>query len=166
MAAPLDKNQKRILSQLAQRAWNREAAMARARGHTLTEPIDNYRHRHVAQACGKLGLRCCSQDDYGAVKGHFLDLLGEHTQAFQAVHRGEGNGRRVAEFKLVDACKTAGVDITYADRICRTQFRCTIEEASERQLWCLVFTLRNRRKASSPKPRAIFMPQPELVHAN
>ena len=145
MAAPLDKNQKRILSQLARRAFNRELAMARGRGEKLADLNEvAFRHQHVAQACGKLGLRCCSQDDYGAVKGHFLNLLGEAGKAFEAIHHGEGNARRVAEFKVVQACEQSGVAVAYAARICASMFKCSLEDASADQLWKLMFTIKNR----------------------
>ncbi len=145
MSAPLDNRQKRILSQLARRAFNRELALARGRGEKLADLNEaEFRHQHVATACGKLGLRCCSQDDYGAVKAHFLDLLGEHGAAFKAVHHGEGNARRVAEFKLVQTCEVAGLALTYAAKICQNQFKCSLEDATEKQLWCLTFTVKNR----------------------
>jgi len=153
MSAPLTNIQKRILSQLARRAFNRELAMARGRGEKLADLNEvAFRHQHVAQACGKLGLRCCSQDDYGAVKAHFLDLLGEHTAAFTAVHHGEGNARRVAEYKLIEACKITGLGLPYAARICANQFKCELDDATEKQLWCLTFTIKNRgRKVTFAK---------------
>jgi hypothetical protein len=145
MSAPLDNNQKRILSQLARRAFNRELALARGRGEKLAELNESaFRHEHVAKACGKLGLRCCSQDDYGAVKAHFLDLLGEHGQAFKAVHHGTGNARRIAEYKLMQACEQGGLQLSYAAKICVNQFKCSLEDATEKQLWCLTFTIKNR----------------------
>ena len=153
MAAPLTNPQKRILSQLARRAFNRELALARGRGEKLAAINEvEFRHDHVARACGKIGLRCCTQDDYGAVKAHFLDLLGEHQAAFSAVHHGQGNARRVAEYKLVQACEAAKLPLTYAAKICSSQFRCALEEATEKQLWCLMFTIQNRgRKVTFAK---------------
>ena len=153
MSAPLDNNQKRILSQLCRRAFNRELALARGRGEKLAAlSEETFRHEHVAKACGKTGLRCCSQADYGAVKAHFLDLLGEHGAAFEAVHHGEGNARRVAEFKLVQACRLAGLTLAYAAKICQTQFKCSLEDATEKQIWCITFTMKNRgRKVTFAK---------------
>jgi hypothetical protein len=138
MPAPLTKPQKRYLSQLARRAW--QAAGPELDGESETD----YRHWQVALATGKAGLRCCSQDDYGAVKGHFLNLLGETTRAFQAIHHGEGNQRRVAQWKVVQACREAGVEMAYAAKICANMFKCPLEDASTDQLWKLMFTLKNR----------------------
>jgi uncharacterized protein YifE (UPF0438 family) len=153
MSAPLTHDQKRILSQLARRAFNRELALARGRGEKLAElSEESFRHQQVARATGKAGLRCCTQDDYGAVKACFLDLLGQSGQAFQAVHHGQGNARRVAEYKLVQACETARLPLSYAAKVCASQFRCTLEDASEKQLWCLTFTINNRgRKVAVAK---------------
>ena len=152
MSAPLNNSQKRILSQLAQRAYNRARALARGRGEEMTERPDDFRRRHVVTVCGKQGLRCCSQDDYGAVKGHFLDLLGEHRQAFTAVLHGEGNARRVAEYKLMEALEAAELPLSYAAAICRSQFKCSLEDATSKQIWCLTFTVKNRgRKVTIAK---------------
>lgn len=147
MASPLNNGQKRILSQLARRAWARECALSRGRGEMPDVSAAGeaaFRHEQVARACGKLGLRCCSQDDYGAVKGHFLNLLGEADKAFQAVHHGEGNARRVAEFKVVQACRETGLELAYAAKICANMFKCSLEDASTDQLWKLMFTVKNR----------------------
>lgn len=144
MSAPLTNAQKRILSQLARRAFNRELAIARGRGETLSETTEQYRHRHVAAASGKLGLRCCSQDDYGAVKAHFLDLLGESGAAVNALVHQSGNARRIAEYKLVQACEQTGLGIGYAAKICANMFKCSLEDASADQIWKLMFTVKNR----------------------
>jgi hypothetical protein len=146
MSTPLSKDQKRILSQFAQRAFNRDRAIALGRGETLPETADEYRRRHVATACGKHGLRCCSQDDYGLVKAHFQDLLGETGKAMNTLVHAEGNGRRVAEHKLVRACEAAKLSVAYAATICRNQFKCSLEDATEKQLWCLTFTVKNRAR--------------------
>jgi hypothetical protein len=146
MAAPLTNVQKRILSQLANRAYNRDLAILRGRGEIILETADDYRRRHVAAASGKHGLRCCSQDDYGAVKAHFQDLLGETGKAMNTLVHSERNGRRIAEFKLVKACEAARLSLAYAANICRAQFKCSLEDATEKQLWCLMFTVKNRSR--------------------
>ena len=138
MPAPLTNDQKRILSQLARRAWTQAGPELDGMS------ADEFRQQEVVKACGKLGLRCCSQNDYGAVKGHFLNLLGETEKAFQAVHHGEGNARRVAEYKVVQACRDAGLELAYAAKICANTFKCSLDEASTDQLWKLMFTVKNR----------------------
>jgi len=149
MSAPLTRSQKAYLAQLSERAFNRSAAIARGRGEspaTDTRTRDTWRHQQVAQACGKLGLRCCSQDDYKLVEGHFLEALGDHAQAFEAFTRAATNDRRVAEYKLREACKEAGLSLNYANAICRNQNRgANLDQVDARVLWRLVYTIRNRR---------------------
>lgn len=145
MGAPLTNGQKAYLAQLASRARNFRAAVARGQG----TPIDGrseeaFRHEEVAAACGKLGLRCASQDDYAAIKGHFLELLGQHQRAFEAEVRSATESRRQAEAVLVRECEAFGLHLAYAEAICQRQFRCGLWDASEKQIWCLVYTVRNR----------------------
>jgi hypothetical protein len=140
MSAPLSNVQKRYLSQLARRAY----AKAGADADTLS--ADDYRHAEVARASGKLGLRCCSQDDYKIVEAHFLNLLGETGRAMTSLVRHQTNPRRVAEHKLVQACAEAKVTIGYAASICRSMFKCSLDDATPDQLWKLKFTINNRAR--------------------
>lgn len=149
-------NQKKYLALLARRACNRAAALARGRGDEPgPELLDQeaFRHQAVVAACGKAGLRCCSQDDYGVVKGYLLEQLGEHGAAFEAQYHQQTNDRRVAEAVLVRECERAGLRLAYAEAICRRQYRLGLFEASEKQIWSLVFTVRNRASASRRKQK-------------
>jgi len=162
MSAPLTNDQKRILSQLARRAFNLECAKARGRGETpdtSSAAAEAFRHEHVITACRKHGLRCCSQADYGAVKAHFQDLLGESGRAMNTLVHAEGNQRRIAEYKLVQACQTAGLTLAYAASICRNQYKCSLEDATETQLWNLKFTIDKRGRALRQREA-----QPEVAH--
>lgn len=154
MSAPLTHGQKRYLSQLSDRAFRFEGAKARGRGETWPEAttavLAEYRHAEVAKACGKLGLRCCSQDDYKLVEAHFLNLLNQPGKAFAAHVRATTNDDRIAEWKLMQAIKEAaavGIDRRYAEAICKRQYGCTILEASTKQKWNLMFTIKNRASA-------------------
>lgn len=152
MAAPLSHKQKSYLSQLARRAWD----MAEREVGTP----DEFRHAEVILACGKAGLRCCSQDDYKHVEAHLLDLCGEPARAFNAHVAAVTQPVRQAGAVLARACREAGVELGYAAAICQRQFRCGLADANERQLWNLVFTVRNRglarKRAAQPQPQ----PQP------
>jgi len=165
LSAPLTNAQKRYLSQLSDRAYARQhggpTAIASSPGGedtgeggpqtgkavSPTAARAAFRHAEVARAVHKAGLRCCSQDDYGAVKAHFLHLLGEDGAALRAHVRGQNNEARVAEWKLFDEIKAAGdtgITVRYVEQICRQQFGCTITEASTKQKWSLLYTVRNR----------------------
>lgn len=155
MSAPLSHTQKRYLSQLSDRAFDRAAAQARGRGETpVTDAATRkqFRHDEVVKACGKVGLRCCGQDDYLRVKAHFLNLLGESGKAFNAHLRAETDGRRVIEHKLVAACKDFGLHLSYADKICRTQNHgAGLQDVDDKALWRIFYTIRNRGNARKRK---------------
>lgn len=156
MSAPLANGQKAYLAQLATRAFNRAAALARGRGEVAAPPangeiipisrqIETWRHEQVALATGKAGLRCCSQDDYKRIEAHFLELLGDHGKAFKAHVRAETEERRVIEWKIVAACQEFGFNLSYADKICRAQNRgAGLDDVDEKKLWNIFFTIRNR----------------------
>lgn len=152
MAAPLTNGQKAYLAQLSERAFNRTAALARGRGETVADgwrERGTWRHEQVAKACGKFGLRCCSQDDYGAVKAHFLELLGEPGAALKAeVHgRAEANDRRQVEWKIILLLKRLGKTLPYADGICRQMFRgVSLQDATTRGLWGVYFALKKQER--------------------
>lgn len=139
MAAPLTNRQKAYLAILAQRAW-RQAPEADALD------ANAWRHEQVAAACGKKGLRCCSQNDYGAVKARFLDLVGEPGRALAAdVHgRAELNERRQVLWKIRARCREYGVSEALADGICRqmTRGRGLVEVEESSTLWNVYFKLR------------------------
>ncbi len=146
MSAPLSHRQKSYLSQLARKAWE----MAEREVGTPEE----FRHDEVARACGKIGLRCCSQGDYKRVEAHFLFLLGEDGQALNAHLRAETEPKRQAEAVLRRNLAECGLPWSYAEAICRQQNKgAGISEVPERRVWNLVFTVRNRgaarRKASA-----------------
>jgi hypothetical protein len=138
MPAPLTTNQKRYLAQLSRRAW-RQSPDADA------EDEVTFRHNQTALATGKLGLRCCGQDDYKRVEAHFLHLLGQDGEAFNALIRAHTEPRRQAEYKLKQACQEFNFPLSYADAICRRQNRgLGIDDVGATNLWHLVFTIRNR----------------------
>lgn len=139
VSAPLTPKQKRYLARLARRAW--QAAEREVGSET------DFRHAEVARACGKLGLRCCTQDDFQRVRAHFLWLLGEDAAAFRAHLRAETEPRRQAEAVLRRECARAGLSLGYPAAICVRQYRCALADASPRQLWTLIYTVRNRARA-------------------
>ncbi len=158
--------QKRLLSQLADRAFNRATALARARGEepeTNTAARAKFRHDAVEAAVGKRGLRCCGQADYKTIEAHLLDLCGEPARAMRSHMAAETDTRRRAEWKLfheIQAAADAGLTVPYVEAICRAQFHCGITEASEKQLWRLVYTVRNRAAAKRKQGRAVAAAPP------
>ena len=140
MSAPLSHKQKFLLAKLARRAWE----LAEREVGTP----DEFRQQEVARACGKVGLRCCSQDDYLRVKAHFLELCGEPGAAFNAHVRAETEPLRQAQAVLRRECQAAGVGLEYANAICRSQNQGRgLDSVDDRRVWFLIFTIRNRGAA-------------------
>lgn len=146
MSAPLSRTQKAYLAQLANEARRKVAPGEKAEG---------WRHEQVVKACGKAGLRCCSQDDYGLIKGHLLELMGKHGAAFKAQFNQATNDRRVAEAVLVRECQVAGLSLKYAESICQRKNKCGLFDASEKQIWHLVYTVRSRAQAKRQRSEAV-----------
>ena len=175
MSSPLTHHQKTCLAILSTRAFNRAAALARGQGlDPLADPAfwqplfdaaalpfvldslpftpsaaaEQFRHLHVAIAVRRHGLRCCLQDDYKRLEAHFLNLLGEPGAALNAHIRAETEPRRVAEYKLLEACRRAGLHLSHAEAICRRQNHgLSLDDVPAKTLWHLVFTINNRRKS-------------------
>jgi hypothetical protein len=150
----LTKFQKSTLARLATRAFRFECAKARGRNEEVNSSsaaAAQFRHDQVAQACGKLGLTCCSQYDYKSVEAHFLNILGQTGAAFNCHMAAQSEPRRQAEAVLVRELARFNINISYAASICRNQFKCSLDDASEKQIWCLVYTVRNRGNARRQK---------------
>lgn len=174
MSAPLTNGQKRYLAQLSDRAFARQSAIGNSQ-LAMTAARAAFRHAQVILACHKHGLRCCSQDDYGAVKARFLHLLGEDGAAMKAHVHGASNEERVAEWKLfreIEAARDAGLTLAYVESISRRQFGRPITDTTAKQKWALLYTVRNRaakkrgtRNAergaeTSAAPRSALIPFP------
>jgi len=147
LSSPLTNHQKRRLAQLA-----REAHRAYLNSEDCPDqPLsaDEFRHHHCHLACDKPGLTLATQSDYKAIESHFLQLLGRHQAAFQAQLRHATESRRLVEFKLDAACQQWRLNLAYANKICQRQYKCDLADATEKQLWRLVYTINNRGRAKS-----------------
>lgn len=97
---------------------------------------------------GKESLTDCTQADYLPLLGHFQNLAGESGRAVKTYLRQDLQDKRVAMFKLREECGARGLELSYAAAICRRQYKCELDQANPRQLWNLVFTVRNRKEAA------------------
>lgn len=138
--APLSKKQKAILCIKAREAW----ALLPAHARSVLD-FDEWRKLQQHQACGKDSLRWATQKDYSRLLAHWQQMLRQDGAAFDTLMRGESNGRRVALYKLRQACAKRGLMYpAYPQKICGVQYGTTISEASEQQLWQLIYTVNNR----------------------
>lgn len=149
MAAPLSHSQKRYLSQLSDRAFDRQSAEADGQYFyddlPATKAREQFRHDEVVKACSKIGLRCCSQEDYKIVEAHFLNLLGETGKAMNALLAAQTEERRTVLTKIREACQQFGFTLGYAESICRQRAGGQgLDQADVKKLWTTFYTVRNR----------------------
>jgi hypothetical protein len=147
MPAPLTNAQKRYLSQLARAAWQRAGADADG----LNEA--EWRRSEVVRACGKFGLRCCGQDDYGVVKGHFLAALGRDGAALRAMVQGDPEANRKRQALWCLRRELGARPMAYAEGILRNMSRgeFTLVTATSVWVWRVVVALRTQARREKTK---------------
>jgi hypothetical protein len=138
----LTKHQRQTLAILARKAW-----ITAEDGRPAGTDFDTWRHTHITEACGKVGLRCCDQHDFNPIRAHLLHLLGHEEQAHEAELAAQTEPRRQAEAVLVQTCQKWKLELTYAETICQRQYRCGLFDANEKQLWSLIYTINNRGRS-------------------
>lgn len=143
---PLTNGQKARICILAREAWEAECRPG---------DFGDWRHEQQARACGHGSLLACAQADYLLLTAHFKNLLGRSGAAFRDLMRHGTEGKRLAVHKLRAACDQYGFAYPdYPAAICRRQYRCSIEDASERQAWNLFITVRSRGQARGRRAAA------------
>ncbi len=135
---PLSNEQKARLCILA-----REAAASQNLS-LKTKDLAAFRQALSIQACGRR-ISEATQSNWADLKSAFQDAAGNAAGAFRTQIREGDNKRRVAMHKLTEALKAKELNPSYAASICRAQFKCPLEEATAKQIWCLYFTLTKRR---------------------
>jgi len=154
MSAGFSHDQKRIISQLARQAYTawpeREAFEAINSEMSRSKCFESWRHVEQGKAVNIQSLCECTQAHYRPLKAHFEKLLGDEARASHTLAGDPGNERRIAAHKLKIELATRSLSEGYAAAICRRQYGCAIAEANTKQLWSLVFTIRNRRAKSAP----------------
>jgi hypothetical protein len=136
---PLTKEQKMRLAILA-----RKAAAVKELAFD-NQQMNAWRQEVSIRACG-LRISEASQCHWADLKSAFEDLAGDSVAAYQTQLRDGDNKRRVALWKLTQALDAKGLQMGYAAAICRAQFKCSIEDASAKQLWNLFYTITNRKR--------------------
>ena len=146
----LSLTQKATIGKLARAAWlawaEREAFLAINTDLSPSACYTAWRHVEQGKACGVQSLCACTQDHYGRLVSHFQALGGDAAAAARTLVRDADNGRRIARYKLGQELSKRGLQVGYAAAICRSKYKCDLADASEGQLWKLVFDIRNRHK--------------------
>jgi hypothetical protein len=134
--------QRQSLARLARRAWDKHLAWQSGAAFAT------WRHDQCIKAVGRRITEAC-QRDFLPLRAHFLDLIGLSGIALNVLLRSESEPHRIALYKLRRECAARRVDLSYAEAICRNQFKCSLDEANAKQLWCLLFTVRNRKQKAA-----------------
>jgi len=131
-------------------AWKLRNAVARGRLEKVDDSpaaFDAWRHAEVMRACGKAGLRLCDQRDFNRLRGHFMDLAGDHGGAFKCAIQAQTETRRQMEAAIILACERGGVALGYAEAICRGRSGLSLTEASDETIKQVLITLKSRLRA-------------------
>jgi hypothetical protein len=142
----LSNEQKAKLSIAAKAVYDRHASLG-----LIDEGVsyDDWRRAECRTATGNRigGFREARQRDYRLLRGHFANLNGDGATAINdAIHGSpEEADRGQAIAILASECKRRGHAYPeYPAAICRQQYKCPLGEASTKQVWSLIYTVRNR----------------------
>ncbi len=149
---PLSREQKANLAILARRAF-----AVRSAAHPGVN-ADTWRREESIRAVGKR-ITEATQGDYLRLRAHFEDLAGQSDKALRTLWQEDNQATKVAYRRLCIECRQRGLALSYPGAICQKQFHCALNEATAKQLWCLVFTIRNRRKPTQPAKKKVFQEQ-------
>ena len=135
---PLTRTQKSLLSQLARKAAAAQGAPTHGGDH------DEWRRDVCVTACG-LRISEAKQRHYATLKAAFLMGMKEHEKALKTFTDDADNARRVAMFKLQKVLEKKELPLAYAENIAFTQFKRNLCQLSAKEIWCLFFTVTNRK---------------------
>jgi len=148
---PLSHNQKAKLAIAARSAFDKHhKAGLIDNGQTF----DDWRHAECSAATdGRVGgFREATQRDYRLLRGHFANLNGDGATAIQDAIHGSPDEADLDQARAIlrRECRTKGHAYPeYPAAICRQQYKRPLSEASIKQLWSLIYTVRNRKKKPS-----------------
>jgi integrase len=138
--AKLSKNEKTTLAILARQAFD---VMKRA--GAIDETADDFRHRISLQACG-CRISEARRRHFNDLKAAFLVITGDTAGALNAGTRAQTEDVRIALAKLRAELRFNHLQEPYANHICRSKFKCDLQDATANQLWSLYFDVKKNRK--------------------
>lgn len=163
----LSNEQKATVARLARQAYDgwegREGFEDANPGMSVSRCFECWRRVEQGKAVGVQSLTQCTNDDFLPLVAHFQNFRGDGATAVKTLLRHAEGARITPFFKLQQALAERGLNEAYAAAICRRQYKCELGDASEGQLWRLVYTIRNRRKVAQVKERK---PAPKRVKEN
>lgn len=138
-----------ILAREAWEAWEGRAEFLDANVElSASKCFEEWRRWEQHKKTGLYSLRDCGQEHYLTLKAHFQNLAGAGGAALKNQMRSAEEERIQAFWHLKKALAERDLAEAYAESICKTQYKIPLSEATEKQLWRLVYTIRSRRKAT------------------
>ena len=148
---PLSKLQKSVLCQIARRAFDKLTAANKIAGIGF----DDWRRDECERATGLPGLRACGNDHYSILAAHFESMAAEDGRALNHLLADGTNKRRQLEHVLVSTLNSAGLPVTYAEKISRDKFKCGVMDATDAQLFTILITVKARTATRRRKDAAL-----------
>ncbi len=153
-AQVLNKAQVRDLILAAQTAWR-----VQQRCGLADEPFDVWRHAALHDACGRQSFRAVTQGEYGRALAYMLNLAGKKAATRKAAAKApaadEASRARWALERECQKLAAAFGGLTgataYADALLERIHKTDRYLATAKQLWQVLFTVRNRAKAKRSK---------------
>jgi hypothetical protein len=161
-AALIGGDQVRRLILQAQAAWR-----AQRKAGLCDESFDEWRHGALYDAVRKTSFRAVGQREFGIALGHFLKLAGGFETRRTAGNRAisgrestdEGDRRRAlsalrSECDALAGAFGRGQTWWYAESLFEKIHKTHSDQATAKQIWQVLFTLRNRASAKRRKTAA------------
>jgi hypothetical protein len=167
---PLTAEQRQRLAIAARRAYAAQDAVGIVDGETF----DAWRHRTVREATGRAGLTALTQRDYGPMMARLIELAGGsprrrdwHAAVKPARRDDADRARHALQAECADQAAAFGGPAqaeAYATSLLARIHKTDWMGATARQLWQVLFTLRNRARARNRPgcPARPLSPEPCL----
>lgn len=143
----LSNDQKTKLAILARRAYDKHKDAGLIDDDVT---FDDWRGAECSAATkGRVtGFRSATNRDYRLIRGHFAMLAGEVEIAFHDAVNGDPAQADWEQAWNILARETRAKGLKFPDypaAICNTQYKCPLRDATKKQLWSLIYTIRNRK---------------------
>jgi hypothetical protein len=146
-SAPLSNEQKAALCIRAKDAF----LHVHGRDPRAAVELTEWRRAEQFAATGKDSLTLCTQADYLSLLAHFANLGGQSGVAMNAHLRDATSDRRIALHKLKTELAARGLTLAWVATIARNKFKQAVEDCTAKQLWNLVFDIRNSKHKPTAK---------------
>lgn len=144
LARPLDRRAKWHLSQIAEAAYDHLKAAGQI---TPGETLEAFRHRISLEACGRR-ISQATLADRMPIQAAFLALKEDTRGAASAIAKAATSEQAVALYKLRENLRARRLTEEYAASIAWRFYKLRLADCTPRQIWTVIFTIRNNHKAA------------------